>query len=407
MARIHILSYDRAIDRRALLQAQSLIEQGHVVTLYAQAGDTNAQDPTFVTRVGAVCDAYACAAPRAFGWRHWLEKNFPDTLRLMLPMLRPLYWMLNGGDPAKLYLALYRETLATMPAADIYIAHDLPMLPVAVEAQRLHGGKLVYDSHEYFCEQEFCRLEKRMWDSVERLHIGRADAVITVNRSIADALQARYGLKAVDVVHNAESLPDEAIPERGRRLHEHFGLPYDARIALYQGGLSHGRNLDVMVEAMRFVPQDVHLVVLGSGPMQARLLNIITRHGLEGRVHLHEAVPQQSLLSYTQSADIGIIPYRDTCLNYRYCTPNKLFEFIAAGLPMVATDLPEITRIVRHYGMGITGDTHNAEHMAALLKDALHPDTRIALREGVLAARSQMNWQKEGAYFVTRIEALL
>lgn len=407
MARIHILSYDRAIDRRALLQAQSLIGRGHEVTLYAQAGDTDTKDPAFVRRVGAVCDAYACTAPRAFGWRHWLEKNFPDTLRLALPMLRPLYWMLNGGDPAKLYLALYRETLSTMPAADIYIAHDLPMLPVAAEAQRLHGGKLVYDSHEYFCEQEFCSLEKRMWEGVERRHIGRADAVMTVNRSIADALQARYGLKTVDVVHNAEWLPDEAVPQRSSLLREHFGLPDDARIALYQGGLSHGRNLDVMVEAMRYVAQDVHLVVLGSGPMQPRLLNIVARHGLEGRVHLHEAVPQQALLSYTQSADIGIIPYRDTCLNYRYCTPNKLFEFIAAGLPMVATDLPEITRIVRQYGMGLTGDTQNAEHMAALLNNALLPDTLLALREGVLAARSQVNWQTEGAYFVTRIEALL
>lgn len=405
MARIYILSYDRTLDRRALLQAKTLIERGHDVTLYAQACDDSANDPEFVVRVGeASCKRNHM--PRAFGWRQKLEAYFPAGLRITLPLLRLLYWLTNGCDPAKLYMALYSEALEQMAPADIIIAHDLPMLPVAAEAVRRLGGKLVYDSHELFSEQEFSCIEKRMWRKLEKRYIARADYVMTVNRSIAEILQQRYALPEVGIVHNAEALPSEAL-QRSKRFHTFFALPDDATIVLFQGGLSHGRNIDRLVASIAFLPEQVHIVILGSGPMLQPLRKQVQEHGPRARVHFHPAVPQQELLSYTQAADLGVIPYRDTCLNYRYCTPNKLFEFIAAGLPVAATDLPEITRLLAAYDMGLTGDTGTAEGFASLITAALHPDTLARLKEGVMRARQTVNWEHEGAQFARIIEAQL
>ncbi|MES2984394.1 MAG: glycosyltransferase [Pseudomonadota bacterium] len=405
MARIVIFNYDRAIDRRAILQCNTLLAHGHDVTLYALAHTATAADPSYVRRIGAA--ATDAPMPLALRLRHALQARVPGLFRFLLPVLRFAYWQVTRADPAALYLALYRDTLAQVGAADLYIAHDLPMLPVALEAKRRYGGKVLYDSHELFAEQEFSGLEKRMWRKLEARIISGADGVVTVNPSIAHVLQTRYGLSDVGVVYNAEWLADAPL-RKGRLFHTLLGLPQAARVVLYQGMLSYHRNLDGLVRAMGAVRDaHVHLVLLGSGPAAVKLRARAQQMGLSGRVHVLAAVPQEQLLGYTASADLGVIPYRDICLNYRYCTPNKLFEFIAAGLPMVATDLPEISRLIAAHGLGFTGDTQQPQALAALLERALEPAMLAQLQTQVTAARAVVNWQHEGEHFAQIVAALL
>lgn len=407
MARIYIFSYDRALDRRAVLEAESLIERGHDVTLFAQACRTKQDDPAYVVRVGGTVEGDASpTAPRVFMWRQWIERYCPQWMERALPLLRPLYWLTNGCNPAGLYGALYADTLANLQPADLYIAHDLPMLPVAVEAKKRLGGKVLYDSHELFCEQEFSRIEKRMWQRTEQGAIHNADAVVTVNPSIADELARRYAIPKPYVIYNADRLPDLP-PERERIFHRLYNLPENAQVVLFQGGLSHGRNIEMLVRAIAGLPDPVHLVVLGNGPALPCLKACAREQKIEHRVHFHDAVPQADLLRHTQAADLGVIPYRDTCLNYRYCTPNKLFEFVAAGTPMVATALPEIERLLGEHGMGLTGNTANAQTFAALLSRALAPEQLPVLRERTLEARKTMHWGVEGPRFVQAVEQTL
>ncbi len=408
MARITILSYDRVLDRRTLLQAQTLINAGHDVTVYAQAYSATENDPPYVTRVGTLPNAGVkhASMPRVFGWRNVLEQSFPRFFRQMLPFMRPLYWAMNGCNPARLYLALYNEAMQTMPKADIYIAHDLPMLPVACALKTRDNAKVIYDSHEYFCEQEFSRFEKRMWQKLEVQFIARADAVMTVNPSIASELSRIYGLPTVEVVYNAE---DTSTPLAAsmKRFHTMFGLADAAQIVLYQGGLSHGRNIDVLVRMVRFLAPHIHVVILGSGPQRNALAALSEHLGVESRVHMLDAVPQHALLTLTQEADVGVIPYRDTCLNYRYCTPNKLFEFIAAGLPVIATNLPEIVRIVGLHGIGRVGDTSDPQALAQMVHDVLEPVQHSTIKENVMRARQSVNWEQEGKHFLTIVERLI
>jgi glycosyltransferase involved in cell wall biosynthesis len=104
---------------------------------------------------------------------------------------------------------------------------------------------------------------------------------------------------------------------------------------------------------------------------------------------------------------VGVIPYQDTCLNYRFCTPNKLFEFIAAALPVVASDLPEIARMIYEQGNGLVGNTADPASLAALIAKALEPTTHANLKSHAEAARKRVNWNSEGDRFAENVESLL
>ncbi|MEJ0009689.1 MAG: glycosyltransferase [Alphaproteobacteria bacterium] len=288
--------------------------------------------------------------------------------------------------------------------ADITIAHDLPMLPVACEAAARCGGKVVYDSHELFPEREISVFERRMWRRLEEKFIHRADLVIITNPSAVQVLKERYGLAEVLIVENREWLP-ATLPPREKLFHRAFGLPQEARVLLYQGGLSAGRNLDRMVDAMAHVATpDLHLVVLGNGEMKEAL-----KRRARGRanVHFHDAVAQGELLRFSMAADAGVIPYQPRCLNQKLCTPNKLYEFIVAGLPIAATDLPELHRLIGGHGLGVLGDTGDARRFAALIDALFAPATFEAARKAVANARPMLSWQQQEAIYAQRIGALL
>jgi glycosyltransferase involved in cell wall biosynthesis len=263
----------------------------------------------------------------------------------------------------------------------------------------------VYDSHELYAEQEFSAHEKRVWREIEAKTIREADSVITVNPSIARELERRYGIAGVHVVYNAEQQRAES--PRERRFHREFGLPDSAQVLLMQGGLSAGRNIETLVGAMRHVKaRDVHLVVMGDGQMKAALRRIVA-DGLQDRVHLKDAVPQAELVSWSAAADAGVIPYQATCLNNYYCTPNKLFEFIAAGIPILASDLPEIRAIVTGHGVGEVADLSTGPKIAAAIDAFFADPARIAhFREAAIAARRKVNWEVEGRKVVEIYEKL-
>jgi glycosyltransferase involved in cell wall biosynthesis len=148
--------------------------------------------------------------------------------------------------------------------------------------------------------------------------------------------------------------------------------------------------------------------MLGWGEMQGRLERMVRQRNLSARVHFHPKVAQDVLLSYTQSADLGIIPYRPVCLNTFFCTPNKLFEFIAAGLPIVASDLPELRRFVAGLDIGLVGDTGSAQGIAALI-DQFFADPAQATRftANMAAAQLRASWAVEEVVFMDAVRAAL
>jgi len=309
------------------------------------------------------------------------------------------------ADPEKYFFSMYSGLLSTMKP-DVFMAVDLPVLGVTRWAAENAGAQLIYDSHELFAEQEQSEWEKARWRQIETTHIQSCDAVITVNRSIARELEHRYSIPVVNVVYNAVRLPPAL--DRSSLFHRIYGLSPDSKIVLLQGGLSPGRNLEALVEAMRFVSDSiVHLVILGNGEMLQRLKAITHRFGLFERVHFHPAVPQERLLAYTAAADVGVIPYLATCMNNLFCTPNKLFEYIAAGVPILANDLPEISRVVVGHDIGRVGDMGSAKKIADLIEDCFKCEGRLGhWRSNLQSVREILSWQQEEKMVLKIFDAL-
>ncbi len=396
-----MLTADRQIDRRITLEADSLEAAGWQVLIVGMPLDGGQDHDARVVRVG--CDAGV--APREnliLAAYRWLRGCLPMNGAVMR-WLKRMAWR-YVVDQESFYTHLFLAT-ALRYTPRVFVAHDLPMLPVAARAAHARGARLVYDSHELYSEQEFSEHERREWAQIEARHIGACDLVITVNHSIASELRRRYALSGVQVIYNAERT--RQVPATSRHLHEAFGLSADKKIVLMQGGLSAGRHLEVLVDAMRFVHnRSVVLVLLGDGLLLNRLKKMALQPDLVGRVYFHAAVPQNALLELTAAADAGMIPYQATCLNNYYCTPNKLFEFIAAGLPILATDLPEIRRMVHEREIGLLGDTSTPKKLAVLLDEFFSDEQRFAAwKARVLVARKEICWEQEEKKLVEIYEA--
>jgi len=387
-----MLCTDRQIDRRILLQADSLEEDGWQVTILAMPLDRahGDEDPR-VVRIGI----QARRENRILSAYKWLRGHLPMNGRLMR-WLKALVWRFCI-DHERFYLNLFLTDARHHPA-DVVVAHDLPMLVVGKTLAQEFQARLVYDSHELYSEQEFSKSESASWSSVEQRHIHACDQVITVNPSIANELQRRYGLDRVEVIYNAERI--RPLSARPWHLHERFGIARDQPIMLFQGGLVANRHLSELVEAMvmlRHLP--VHLVLLGDGQLTGYLHRLIRRKQLDGRVHLHPAVAQADLLDVTASADAGIIPYQRTCLNNYYCTPNKLFEFIAAGVPILASDLPELRRLVHEQRIGRVANLATPARIADAIEGFLKDDHLQYWRKHLASVRDELSWQRESIRF--------
>lgn len=291
------------------------------------------------------------------------------------------------------------------PVADIYHGHDLTGLEAAGRAQQLHGGRLVYDSHEIFVESGSNatrpRLIKALLGRSERRWMGKAEALVTVNRSLADELGRRLRPKRIVVVHNA---PDAWDPPaiRPDLIRAATGIPADAPIALYHGGFSAHRGLEQLAAAI-LLPglERVHAVFLGYGSQRAMLDGLAADPRAGGRIHVLAAVPPTELGLWVASADVGVMAIQPSTLNHRMSTPNKLFESLAAGLPVVVSDFPEMREIVLSDPLGPLGAVCRPDDPAdigrAILSIVDRPSAeRAALRGQCLAAaHARWNWEAE------------
>lgn len=249
--------------------------------------------------------------------------------------------------------AIYEHLLFLRP--DIVHVHDLPQLRPSVFAAEKLGIPVIYDAHELYPTIHTLSPEQqtRLW-LTEAVFMPRTQRTITVNPFFAAHQVQSYGVAEPEVILNATTLPEGF--ERGKKLrlfHEMLQLSAEQKVILFQGWISIDRRIGDIIDAMSDVPPHIHLVLMGYGSDIPALKKRARSRGVETRVHFVAPVPQAELMPYVASADAGIVPYQpiDDC--HRYCSPNKLFEFIAAGVPLIVNDLPYLRSVVQANGFGV------------------------------------------------------
>ena len=309
-----------------------------------------------------------------------------------------------------------KAAAAEAPIADVYHGHDLTALPGAVAAQRRHGGLLVYDSHESFMDSgtnvNRTRWGKAVLSWFERRQARHATALVTVNRSLGEILGPRFGIKRVVVVYNTPARW-EAPAERPNLIREATGLPADAPIALYHGAFFLHRGLEELAAAILEPGMErVHAVYLGYGNQEPVLREMGADPRYGGRIHVLEAVAPAVLPLWVASADVGVMPIQASTLNHRLSSPNKLFESLATGLPVVVSDFLEMRRIVLQDPDGPLGavcDPADPASVARAIRSILDlsQTERDDLRARCLrAAHERWNWETESARLVALYESL-
>ena len=293
---------------------------------------------------------------------------------------------------------------------DVIHCHDLDTLPAAVEIREIlvPGATLIYDSHELFPFQ-FPRGDERQryWSDIEEAHIRKADLVITVNESISSELARLYDIDLPEVIYNSYGVPGNVSLLDEREFLAHFGASPGGFRVMFQGGFVQEKNLENLVQAFQKLDTAVQLFLLGAGPAEALLKTLCTRLGISN-VFFGRWVPQEHLLRYIAHAHLGVIPYSgSTLLNNRYCTPNKLFEFIEAEIPICASDLPELRRIVAGHGIGAVYPMEDVTAIAHAIEACrvrcLRGDFALSTRH---AARQKFSWERQEARLLELYERL-
>jgi len=289
---------------------------------------------------------------------------------------------------------------------DIYHCHDLYTLPLGYRAKRRHGGNLVYDAHELTTELAYISRPKKMvWGVLERFLIRRADEVIATGTYRAEYLARKYKVVAPTVILNCPPL--SAAETHNRALREKLGIEDDTvPVILYQGGFVGGRGLDKLVLAVAHLNRGA-LVLMGWGELEGELRSLVKKMGLERRVFFTEPVAPDQVVYYCMSASVGVVIYLRTSLNNYYATPNKLYEYIHAGLPVVSSDFAALREVVEGYGMGCTFDPEKPESIAAAINWVLDDEQRYdRMSENAGEASKIFNWENESTKLLEIYERL-
>ena len=350
---VFALTGDVRRNSRALRQIRALIESGLTVEVLSYGADDGSHDQSLV-------HVHWLGTPRGRG---------------------PLYFWENHWRMMKHALPI---------RAGVYHASDLYVLPALARAADRNRGSLVYDARELYPHvastvgRPWVRL---FWESVERHFVRKAEGVLTVSDGIADRLVDLYDIDRPSIVHN---VPYRRTAVSSNRLRASIGVPTDTTIVLHQGQMRKFRGCELLLDAVKQVDRTA-LVFLGDGPLKRPLSDVARKHRLSEKVFFLDAVPPDELLGYTSSADIGVTLLEDVCLNHRFALPNKLFEYLAANIPVIASDLPEIQKVVKGYNVGIAVSPVDQTNLIRALRQASDRALRDEWRRNIPSVFEKYN----------------
>jgi glycosyltransferase involved in cell wall biosynthesis len=277
---------------------------------------------------------------------------------------------------------------------DLLVSNDLDTLLPNFLVSRLKRLPLVYDSHEYFTgvpELQNRRFVRGVWRSIEKAIFPGLKYVMTVSEPIAAIYEKQYAVRPI-VVRNMSRNAFRITPFSRQEL----GILPEHLLAIIQGtGINIDKGAEELIEAVAMT-DGVSLLVVGAGDIVLRLKEMVQDLNLGQKVKFVPSVTWDTLLRYTKTADVGMCIEKDTNLNYRFSLPNKLFDYIAAGIPVVASELPETRKIIKENYCGITIPEVTPDNISDAFSELIKfPDNLKELKIQAVKASAKLNWETE------------
>jgi len=350
---------DYAFDNRARKQASALTEAGAGVTMIGvgAAVPPDLADAGYDIRLVSI-------APRLGREDVW----WPIRVTVNLTYTRFLEWRLRRRT-ADVFMhepALVAAAKRLNP--DVVHAYNVRTLPAAMRVKRATGARVVYDCRDLYGDVEYYdEATRARFKAAEAKCIGGADAVVTVSPVFADILQSRYGIARPEVIHNG---PGEVV-DAPEPVHEPVRL-------FFQGAYRRNRNLIALLDAMSALRGRATLTLQGFGEMESELRDQVIALGLEGSVSLVGPVKPADVVKSASEHDVGVICYKGDTLNLRSTVPNKLLDYLGAGLGLAVSDLPGHRTVLDGTGAGILMDPTSAKTIARALACLIDEPEQIA-----------------------------
>ncbi len=286
--------------------------------------------------------------------------------------------------------------------SDALFANDLDTLLPNYLVSKIKKIPLIYDSHEIFCEVpelQHHKNKKQIWQKVESFIIPKLKYCITVNKSIANYFTTKYKVPFIFVRN---------IPNYNHILNlktrADLKLPLTKKIIILQGaGINMHRGAEELVEAFNYLDENYLLLIIGSGDVIQQLKENAVNLKLQNKVKFIDKIPASELRHYTANANLGVTIDKDTNLNYHFSLPNKVFDYLHAGIPILASHLPEIENIVKTYNVGTFIENHEPKHIAAKISLFLNSNDYKFIKNNTIKAAAENNWETEKQKLITLI----
>jgi glycosyltransferase involved in cell wall biosynthesis len=325
----------------------------------------------------------------SFDWFISSQNYFTDELKIFKLKKKQfsLFFYLRFAS------ILIRELMKTK--ADIYFAEDFYTLPFVWLIAKLNRSKIYYNSRELYAFLGGLRnrpILQSIIKKIEKFFIKKVDLVLTTGEMDSEFLQKFYGISNTLVIRNIPLLQtaNEKIDFRKR-----FRIPEDFLILLYQGVLLEGRGIPLIMRTMADIEKTA-LIILGDGEQKNSFLKLADDLQISNRVFFIGTISQDDLINFTSVGDVGLSIIENISISYFHALPNKMFEYIMAGLPVLASDLPQMKKIIDKYKVGECVNLSKEEELLLTLNNWVrNPNLLQAYKDNCVKAASELNWQEE------------
>ena len=275
--------------------------------------------------------------------------------------------------------------------SDVLWANDLDTLLPNFIISRLKNSKLVYDSHEYFTLSVYKKMPRKVWKKLENFLFPRLKNVITVSDSIKIVYENEYKVP-VTVVRNVPSkIVNNPPSEKAVLLH-------GKKILIMQGmGLNENRGAEEAILTMQFLPDDFNLYFIGSGTILDKLKQMANELNLSDRITFIDVLPYHQMMEYTRQCFLGLIFEKiDVTDHHRFALPNKFFDYINAGIPVLSSKATEIKLLIDKYHIGDYIDNFEPAQIAGkILAIAKNTEIYNLWKHNTVQASEELNWESE------------